>query len=353
MRRCIPLTGCTCNVFYISSCSNLKFPLFSCPMGTMEFSGRQESKDFYDQRYAHGYMGHWSEFEKQRIFDLVREFNLPENGKALDFGCGRGIFTAVIKAALPGWEIFGCDISSEAIAAAGSQNSGIRFFVLGDPELSTMRFDFIHSHHMLEHTYDVKVTADEITALANPVCAMLHSLPCNHPGSLEYNVSMKMKNGFNGATGTFFFEDPAHLRRLSVDQTSALFMHQGFSVFKDYYANQYYGALKWIAESDLRMILNFTNPGRAVNFRAAVFIFFLRIKLLFYWFCSFAATAFLPADRGKYYLLKKILQVISLIGFFWVALPVRSLLVSRAVNEWKNNRGKKNGTDLFLLMRRA
>ena len=94
----------------------------------MEFSDRQESKSFYDQRYSHGYMGHWSVFEKRRIFDLVKELNLPSRGKALDFGCGRGNFTAVIKEALPGWEVFGCDISSEAIAAASSQNKEIKFF---------------------------------------------------------------------------------------------------------------------------------------------------------------------------------------------------------------------------------
>jgi len=319
----------------------------------MEFSDRQDSKAFYDARYAHGYMGHWSAFEKRRIFDLVKELQLPSTGKALDFGCGRGIFTAVIQEALPGWEIYGCDISSEAIAAAAKNNQGIKFFVLGDSALSSMRFDFIHTHHMLEHTYDLKVTAKEITDLAKPVCSMLHSLPCNHPGSLEYKVSMKMKDGYNAEKGTFFFEDPAHLRRLSVDQTSALFLHEGFAVFKDYYANQYYGALKWLAESDLALVLNFTNLSRALNSSARNFLLLLRLKLIFFWFCSFAATAFRPADRGKYYVIKRILQAISFLSFFWLVLPVRNWLVRRAIAEWQNDRVKKNGTDLFLLMKRT
>ena len=319
----------------------------------MEFSDRQESKSFYDQRYSHGYMGHWSVFEKRRIFDLVKELNLPSRGKALDVGCGRGIFTAVIKEALPGWEVFGCDISSEAIAAASSQNKEIKFFVLGDPELAGLKFDFIHSHHMLEHTYNVQVTAKEIVALAAPVCAMMHSLPCNHPGSLEYIVSSQMKNGINDKTGTFFFEDQAHLRRLSVDQTSALFLHDGFVVYKDYYANQYYGALKWIAESELGLILNFTNSSNAANPAQPISLFRLRNKLLFFWFCTFAATAFQAADRGKYFYFKKFLQAFSFILFFWIALPARSWLVRNAVKEWKEERTKKNGTDMFLLLKRG
>ena len=319
----------------------------------MEFSDRQESKSFYDQRYSHGYMGHWSVFEKRRIFDLVKELNLPSRGKALDFGCGRGIFTAVIREALPGWEVFGCDISSEAIAAASSQNKEIKFFVLGDPELAGLKFDFIHSHHMLEHTYNVQVTAKEIVALAAPVCAMMHSLPCNHPGSLEYIVSNQMKNGINDKTGTFFFEDQAHLRRLSVDQTSALFLHDGFVVYKDYYANQYYGALKWIAESELGLILNFTNSSNAANPAQPISLFRLRNKLIFFWFCTFAATAFQAADRGKYFYLKKFLQAFSFILFFWIALPARSWLVRNAVKEWKEERTKKNGTDMFLLLKRG
>ncbi|MBK6446042.1 MAG: class I SAM-dependent methyltransferase [Bacteroidetes bacterium] len=319
----------------------------------MEFSDRQESKSFYDQRYSHGYMGHWSVFEKRRIFDLVKELNLPSRGKALDFGCGRGIFTAVIREALPGWEVFGCDISSEAIAAASSQNKEIKFFVLGDPELAGLKFDFIHSHHMLEHTYNVQVTAKEIVALAAPVCAMMHSLPCNHPGSLEYIVSSQMKNGINDKTGTFFFEDQAHLRRLSVDQTSALFLHDGFVVYKDYYANQYYGALKWIAESELGLILNFTNSSNAANPAQPISLFRLRNKLIFFWFCTFAATAFQAADRGKYFYFKKFLQAFSFILFFWIALPARSWLVRNAVKEWKEERTKKNGTDMFLLLKRG
>ena len=153
---------------------------------------RNDSIQFYEGRYSRGYMGHWSSFDKKRLYDLVKSLNLPQTGNALDFGCGRGIFTEVIREALPGWKISGCDISSEAIESA-KQNSAITFFVLGDKIFSEQKFDFIHSHHVLEHTFDDKVTAGEMSSYAAEHCVMLHSLPCNHEGSLEYRLSQCLK----------------------------------------------------------------------------------------------------------------------------------------------------------------
>ncbi|KJR40670.1 Methyltransferase type 12 domain protein [Candidatus Magnetoovum chiemensis] len=39
-------------------------------------------------------------------------------GNGLDFGCGNGVFTKVLKTALPGWNIYGCDLSDVAIENA-------------------------------------------------------------------------------------------------------------------------------------------------------------------------------------------------------------------------------------------
>lgn len=321
-------------------------------METLHFTDKKESKEFYNNRYAHGYMGHWSVFEKQRMFNLVRELNLPAKGTALDFGCGRGIFTQVLKEALPGWEVYGCDISEEAIAFAKTHQHDIRFYVVGDPELQNLRFDFIHSHHVLEHVFDLGVTAKEIIAVSNPVCTHLHSIPCNHEGSLEYRVARRMKEGTDPETGKFFFEDTAHLRRISADDLASYFIHDGFSVWKDYYSNQYYGALKWIAESELLFVLRFSNPFTALNFSSALWLSQLLLRLVFLWFCCFSARAFNSADRGRYYLVKRPLQVIAFICFFWFTVPVHYWLVSKAKNEWNRNKAAKNGSEMFVILKR-
>lgn len=321
-------------------------------MEKTDLTNRQESAAFYEDRYVHGYMGHWSAFEKERLINLIKELNLGPQGKALDFGCGRGIFTSVLKEALPGWEIYGCDISPQAISVAPKINPSIRFFVLGDPTFAEERFDFIHSHHVLEHTFDVNITVSEISAFASKKCTMLHSLPCNHEGSLDYKLSSSQKNGIDESTGKFFFEDQAHMRRLSANQAASLFLKYDFQVSMEYYANQYYGAIKWISESDFAMVLKISNPWKAKDISSAMFLFGMLGKLKIFWFSNFAATAFEAADRGRFYFFKKFLQTISLILFFWFAIPIRNWLAKKAIDEWNMHRSDKNGSDLFLILNR-
>ena len=57
--------------------------------------------EFYDNWYASGYMDEWPADKKERIFEIITALNLPETGEALDYGCGNGVFTEVIKKALP------------------------------------------------------------------------------------------------------------------------------------------------------------------------------------------------------------------------------------------------------------
>ncbi len=321
-------------------------------MATIDLSDRKESAEFYENRYSHGYMGHWSAFEKDRLLALIRELDLGPTGKALDFGCGRGIFTAVLQEALPGWEVFGCDISATAINFAKKNNAGIRFFVLGDVSFASEHVDFIHSHHVLEHSFDEKVSATEMCAFASKKCTMLHSLPCNHEGSLEFKISSAGKNGLDAETGKFFFEDTAHRRRLSAKQTISLFQAGGFKTWKEYYANQYYGAMKWIAESDFGLVLRIANPFRAKSFSSFLYLLGMLGRLKFHWFCFFSASAFEASDRGRFYRVKKILQSISFILFFWIAIPVRRSLMGKAKKEWQLERTAKNGSELFLILKK-
>ncbi len=321
-------------------------------METIQFSDRKASVDFYESRYSHGYMGHWSNFDKDRLYELIKGLNLPAVGNALDFGCGRGIFTQVIRAALPGWTISGCDISAEAIESAKKNSPGITFFVIGDKNFSVKRFDFIHSHHVLEHTFDERITSEEMSSFAASKCTMLHSLPCNHEGSLEHRLAQWTKNGFDPVTGKFFYEDTAHMRRLNVQQADALFAKSGFRLLKDYYSNQYWGAIKWIAESNFGLVWNITDPFHANSFRAFFKLTYWRKRLTFSWFCFFAASAFTPADRGRFYILKKLFQALSLVLFFWIAIPLSRYISGKAKKEWDEEKEQKNGTDMFLIFER-
>jgi SAM-dependent methyltransferase len=297
-------------------------------------------------------MGHWSSFDKKRLQELISSLRLPEHGTALDFGCGRGIFTQVIASALPGWKIFGCDISSEAVESARRNSPGITFFVLGDKNFRELKVDFIHSHHVLEHTFDEKITAAEMVSFAAAGCAMLHSLPCNHEGSLEYRLAEWTRQGMDADTGKFFFEDTAHQRRMSALQAGTLFSGDHFQLKKKYYSNQFWGGIKWISESNFGLVWNIANPFRAVSFTSALKLAGWRLILVFTWFCFFAAAAFEPADRGKYFFAKKILQALCFLLFFWLAIPVRLIIVARTEEEWKKRKERPEGTDMFLIFGR-
>lgn len=302
---------------------------------------KSASVHFYEDRYRHGYMGYWSSFEQKRIFQLVKELKLPEKGKFLDFGCGRGIFTAVLAKALPEWEIYGCDVSQTAITVAAKNNPGGKFYLVSDPALQQHRFDFIHSHHVLEHTADLEESIRLMFVLAAPSCKMLHSLPCNHAGSLEEKVSASVKGGINKNNGTFFFEDSAHLRRLSEEQLSAKFKSGGFALIGESYSNQYYGAVKWISESNLPLIMNFTKNNLK-----------LRAYLLFTWFCFFVAGVFDQQDKGRFYYIKRSIQLIFALFFFWLGFSVRAYINYRAKKEWKKQRSNRAGSEMFLSYQR-
>jgi len=329
-------------------------------METIQFSDKKASADFYQQRYEQGYMGYWSRFEKDRIREIIRELKLPEHGKALDFGCGRGIFTKVLQEALPGWTITGCDINNEAIASAKRNNTGISFFVIGDTAQSGFdsaqptigKFDFIHTHHVLEHAFDVRVTADEIAALAATQCTMLHTMPCNHAGSLEYKLSSWTKDGIDPVSGKFFFEDTAHLRRQSSDQVEALFAPYDFKLIKKYFSNQKWGAIKWIAESNLRLASSIAYPFNAKS--SGDFFSLLKwwIVISFSWISFFAANAFSIGDKGNFFIFRKIMQLFFFLALFPIAIPMKMYVNRKAVKEWEEKKNEPNGSEMFLAFRR-
>ena len=75
-----------------------------------------------------------------------------------------------------------------------------------------------------------------------PSSSFLHILPCGNEGSFEHTICLLKKDGINKEMGNrFFFEDPAHIRRLSTDELNTMVAKFGFNLTKDYYSNQYYG----------------------------------------------------------------------------------------------------------------
>jgi trans-aconitate methyltransferase len=241
---------------------------------------KRTSENFYNERFKNGYMEEWSPEKKQRVTEVIWELGLPKVGEALDFGCGNGVFTEVIRLALPGWHVYGMDFSTVAVQGAKAKYTDCTFFTPSDKDLMSKKYDFLFTHHVLEHVYNLEEIWQEIVGLMKPGASALHILPCGNEGSFEHEICQLRVDGINpDMEDRFFFEDQGHVRRVSTERMSGLAAQSGLVLMKEYYANQYYGAIDWITQSGIGFALTLTEPRYAKDARARAKLVKIRRKL--------------------------------------------------------------------------
>jgi SAM-dependent methyltransferase len=224
---------------------------------------------FYDERFRHGYMEDWSLEKLERIAGVLRELPLPPRGRALDFGCGAGMFTAVLARSLPGWTVEGTDLSEVAIETAAERLPHCTFFPLGECATRLRSYDFIFTHHVLEHVSDLDATARLLADISKPGASMLHILPCGNAGSFEHGVCLLRVDGIRtDPERLFFFDEEGHLRRLDTAGLVALWNPHGYVLGRQWYGLHGVGAIRQRTSFDLATVRSFADPNRAVNARA-------------------------------------------------------------------------------------
>jgi SAM-dependent methyltransferase len=321
---------------------------------------KNESIRLYDDMYLQGYMHDWPIQKKQRVFNIITALDLPEKGRALDYGCGNGVLSNVIKQALPEWEVFGVDISPVAIENAKKRFPECTFLVFGDTPPKEQNFDFLFTHHVFEHVQDSFETWQEINSYMKEGSRMLHILPCGNEGSFEHTISLLKTNGIDGKMGNrFFFEDESHLRRLSTAEMSSFASKYCFRLVKDYYANQYYGALDWITSDGSvdwatcgrpKFILKITSADNARDGRSAAKLKLLRIRLLFLTSFRLSVEWFKQErNRSNWNLLSFALATL----LYPFSRSVDSYLKHKAQSEWENKKTQKNGSEMYLYFERS
>lgn len=318
----------------------------------MDLNNKSDSVEFYNDRYTIGYMEEWPLKRKLRISQLITEMNLPSTGEALDYGCGNGVFTILIKQLLPAWNVYGVDISDVAVQNASKQHPNCVFLSTEDKSLTSKKFDLIFSHHVLEHVYDIDICCQEIAFMLKPHAYMLHILPCGNEGSLEYNLCFKIKNGINREMqNRFFFEDEGHVRRLKSKELSDKFKIQNISMVNASYANQYYGALDWISDYDTEFINTVTDINKVKSITDKIALYLIRTKLhrlkkakdtnRFYDQVPLKANTMILMFKFPLKLIKK-----------FIATSICIYYKKMADNEWKNNSKQENGSEMFLCYKR-
>ena len=315
---------------------------------------KEVAVEFYEDRYENGYMEEWDDLKKKKIREILQELQLPAKGKALDFGCGNGVFTRLIKDVLPTWEVYGVEISSIAVQNARKRIPDCIFFESKDAGKYLGQFDFLFSHHVIEHVQDINETFSTINAYLKPSSSQLHVLPCGNPGSYEYGISILKKNGIEtDKDNRFFFEEPGHLRRLTTIEFSEHENRFGFNLREAWYSNQINGAINWITKSSPRFVKRLTDPSDAINADAETELNKLRKKLLGLTYSQFAYTKYLEI-KTKWH--KTAMDRIKL-----AALSIPAMLAKKtyqewdmkAAKEWNEMKKKENGSEMYLYFKRS
>jgi ubiquinone/menaquinone biosynthesis C-methylase UbiE len=319
-----------------------------------ELYHKEEAKKFYEERYEKGYMDEWPKAKKQRILELIQELPLPKKGKAIDFGCGNGIFTEIVRQALPDWEVYGCDISTVSIENAKKRFQKCNFFVSDNESLVfPIKFDFLFSHHVLEHVFDIKMTIKEINTYLKDEASVFYVFPCGNKDSFEQKICSLRTDGINpDMENRFFYEDEGHVRRLTTEQTNILMGDHGFLLIKDFYNNQYWGAIKWISQLTPKFILNFTDLKKAMDRNARKNLISIRIKLLLLNILQLPSIFFNYINDNKHKRLYHYFLLGILLIPHFISYPLYAHLNWKAQQEWNSNKMKINGSEMYLFYKR-
>lgn len=243
----------------------------------------------YDQWYANAYMDDWPQWKKQRVASVIKSMQLPEKGVALDFGCGSGVFTRVLKEVLPGWDVYGSDLSEVAMSIAKERSVNVQY--LKSHDCPHNFFDFVFTHHVLEHVDDIEAIASSVSAFAKIGASMLHILPCGNTGGLEYFIASSMHEGFNTNKGnTYFFEEELHLNRFQSAKLEDFFRVYQWQLKDSFFANHHLAVISWLGGMNTQYIKSVTDYKRAIKNKPALFC--LRILLLTFYYLQRPYTYF-------------------------------------------------------------
>jgi SAM-dependent methyltransferase len=306
--------------------------------------------EFYDRRYSDGYMDdyYWDANTKRKRLEVIQSLGLPSRGKALDFGCGQGALTPILETALPGWQIFGTDISRVAIDLARQKRPDITFFVSSEDEYAGTTFDFIFTNHVLEHVEDLEGMLDVINARLTPDGSVLHVLPCGTEGSLEHRLCLMRKGGIDAERGNrFFFEEPGHLRRLTSEDVASLYRARGFVVNLEYYSNHDVAALESFTRS-WRFLLSLTDPREAVSPEANASLRKMRRRYLPSAVMRVVADKFERTWRKRGKSVSGLLLLCAGLPFYPAAKLLDDAWKRDAWREWEERKTDNRGGEMFL-----
>jgi SAM-dependent methyltransferase len=305
----------------------------------------------------------WDGDRHRRVREVLAAIELPPGARVLDFGCGSGALTALLRERWPDAEIHGADISRTAVASAHRRVPGVTFHVLDAAFANAHagRFDFVFSHHVLEHVFWLAGTVKDLVALLSPRGRMLHVLPCGNAGSLAHRLCRQRPDGVDAQCGNrFFFEESSHLRRLRSDELGRAFAGYGCEMIGAAYGYHWHGVLRLMTEMPPPSWFAMVNPRRC---HAASLPFVLPMLLLVAAIAALRAPAqVLLRCRRVWrqvfrYRTRRLTQPSTMLlaalalpaaALLPVSLPIEAFVRWLDGREWRRRRADPGGSEMFL-----
>lgn len=316
---------------------------------------QKRSVEFYEDRYKQGYMDEWPIEKKRKVLEVIRGLQLPAKGEALDFGCGNGVLTEIIRQALPSsWKVYGTDISKKAVANAKIRYPDCTFFEANSPDLKQKKFDFIFTNHVFEHVFNLSEVFNQMDEYLKLESSMLHFLPCGNEGSYEYNICLLREDGINAELeNRFFFEDEGHVRRLTTDEFCTLCRTKDFELQEEFYSYQYYGAIDWITRSNLKFVLMFSDTSKTINKEAGQKLRVIRRYLILIAAIRLHAHIVNKFSRKKDKQLKHYTILLLGLPFYLLSYLFDRFWKRKAREEWDTKKHCRNGSEMCLYFQRG
>jgi ubiquinone/menaquinone biosynthesis C-methylase UbiE len=216
----------------------------------------------------------WSHqgIELYRVKDVLSHIPHQDITSVIDYGCGQGGWIEILKRSFTGAKITGIDISERAIEKARARFENCKFFSFNEKTapVDDNSFDFVFTYHVLEHVYDIESVIHDMSRIVRPgghICAIL---PCGNPGSFEEIVTNLIKNGKETSVDglgreRFFYETEGHLRRIQSRDIIRIFENKNVTLQYEFYANQLFGAVEWIANTQPGFIKTLFDINRGTS----------------------------------------------------------------------------------------
>jgi len=316
-------------------------------------------KDVYDRRYDGNYMdvdaySNWVHegLAAYRVRQTLQQ--IPGRPRRiLDYGCGQGKWTRLLRELFSNAEIVGIDISEVATDKAARKYPDCRFMAFDGERapLPDAEFDLVFSFHVLEHVLDFGASIHDIARLVSPGGHACIIFPCGNQNSFEDRFVRLLKNGREQSpTGEqiFFFEkEEGHLRRVESAKTIAFFRKEGNELRHEFYSGQFFAALDWLVRGTGPHYINgMFRSAIPVNWLASAQLRMMHKLLL-------GVNRFLGYKNLDLTKNRSMIKKLPVLLVSKAASMLDKGIIRFARREWDRDRNNKAGSVQYLIFQKA